>query len=182
MHSSWLKCFVSSTAVLVIVFLTPAYAQPPKSKVDQCVISFSSATMTKARQIAKSENEDEVLELKRLGEIDISKVSEGTNIEKTYQIPNSQLNVLVELLFDDDLSRNLGGGASVPADAMTVWLTVWSGAKRSPASVLAQSINQTALMPSYFRSITTAYARNGSKIYFVNADCTMDSDKEDDKR
>jgi hypothetical protein len=131
--------------------------------------------------MSKSVNDGELPELKRLGEIDISKVTEGTTIDETYQIPNSRLHVLVELLFDDDLSRDLGGGAHVPADAMTVWLTVWSGAKRNPTSVLAHTSNQAAFAQYYFRSITTVYARNGPKIYFVFADCTADSDKEDDK-
>ena len=89
---------------------------------------------------------------------------------------------MVELLFDDDLSRDLGGGASVPTDAMTVWLTIWNGPKRNLTSVLAHTMNQAALTPYYFRSITYAYARNGAKTYFVLADCTADLGKEDDKR
>jgi hypothetical protein len=179
MHSLWFKYCLSSTAVSLIIFLTAAYGQSTNVK-NECVISFATTSIKEMRRISKSKN-DEFPEPTRLGRIDISQVSEGTTIEKTCQIPNSRLHVLVELLFDDDLSRDLGGGAHVPTDAMTIWLTVWNGSKRNSTSVLAHTINQAALTSYYFRSITTVYAKNGSKIYFVLADCTADSGKEDDK-
>jgi hypothetical protein len=174
MNSSWSS--FSLAILFLLISLTASYGQSKNVRVDQCVISFlASSTNELRRDIKKDKPPTE------LGKIDISQVTEGTTIDKTYQIPNSQLHVLVELLFDDDLSRDLGGGAHVPTDAMTVWLTVWNGPKRNSTSVLAHTINQSAFTPYYFRSITTAYARNRSKIYFVLADCTADSGKEDDK-
>src|SRR5436309_1938863 len=150
MHSSCFKYCLSSTILSLMISLPMAYAQPKSFNGDQCVISFLASSVKELRWAAKDEKPP-----KELGKIDISGVTEGTEISKTYRIPNSQLHVLVELLFDDDLSLDLGNGRHVPRDAITLWLTVWNGRKRNPKSVLAITINQAAFDQYSFRSITT---------------------------
>ena len=163
-----------SLAILPLFISLTALGQSKSVNGEQCVISFLAGSRKELKQIAEDEKPPT-----ELGRIDISKVTEGTGISKTYRIPNSQLNVLVELLFDDDLSLELDNGR-VPTDAMTLWLTIWNGPKRNPKSVLAMAINQSAY-PNFVRSITTAYATKGSKSYFVLVDCTVDLKKENDK-
>ncbi|MGB7202956.1 MAG: hypothetical protein WBD16_11950 [Pyrinomonadaceae bacterium] len=177
MNSSWSNYCLSLAILSLLISLTASYGQSKSVSDDQCVISFLASSTNELRRDVKKDKPPT-----ELGKIDISHVTEGTEINKTYRIRNSQLRVLVELLFDDDLSRDLGGGAHVPTDAMTLYLTVWNGPKRNVKSVLTTASNQTAFNnPYFFRSITSAYIRRGSKMYFVFADCTANSKEENDK-
>ena len=176
MASSWLKYCLALVISVPLLSVVASYGQPKIEGNDKCVISYLAGSANELKRDVK--NEKPPVEL---GKIDISSITEGTEINKTYRIPNTQLRILVELLFDDDLNHDLGEGKSVPANAMTLWLTVWNGPKRDVKTILAATSNQASLDHYFFRSITSTYARKGPKMYFILADCTRNLEEENDK-
>ena len=153
-----MKTLIFSTFLMILVSQC-LVGQTPRP--NACVVSYS--VMTKKQSDADAE--PKVVEL---GSIDISGVTEGTLLKRSYKIGETGLYAFVELLFDDDMQYG-----PVPTDALTVDVIINRGKTRLSTSVIGASSTQLAF-DDFKRAIVMASARQGPTGIIVMADCQDD--------
>ena len=144
-------CFISAIAASVVI--------GQQKLANRCVVSYTSTTASEMKT-------EKPLKIKAIGSIDISGVTEGTLLRDTYRFGRTGMFGHVEILFDDDMRYG-----PIPTDAMTIYLAISNGRKRTKVSTVGTSVTQTAFDDNFKRSIVVAYGRHRGREYALMVDC-----------
>lgn len=147
---------MKSILLLTVLVFDGAYVFAQTPMANKCVIRYSSVTKANAKKDPQ---------ITELGSIDISHVSEGTLIKKSYRLGKTDLYGFVEMLFDDDMQYG-----PTPTDAVTIDVIINRGEVRNSTSVLAASTAQIAF-GGFKRAIVMTPLRQGEGATILMADC-----------
>jgi len=147
--------WLTGSVIFTILFCLSIEAQT-----DVCTISSVAVPLkTRKQNIEK-------LRPNELAKIDISGVTEGSQISRSLRIPGTSLYTYVEVFFDDDLKfyDNLH-------DAITVWILVLRNRQRTDGNTISKVRTQIAFDEHFKQSSVTTAVKYGGKRVAVEVMC-----------
>jgi hypothetical protein len=144
----------------VFLFLALTGIRSDAQESDVCTISsFVIPSTAKEKDIEKYKPWE-------VGKVDISHVTEGTRLSRTFRVKGTKLWTYVEIFFDDDMKF-----FDSLYDAMTVDVVFSTGRKRTKNNIVGLTTGQTAFDENFKQTDIVGYAKLPGKLIGVLVSC-----------